>query len=255
MSSLKVAKPNVKTEPGKGNRQRQQCRTYKKPIAAQPKFEGRCEELKGYIYDCSDGCSQAGAYTKITKEIAEYAGHTCRQSADIRKAIEGLELPSNDGTSRPSGKCGCDRDPNLGGTCQGTCEKDYDTTGEPQHDAFGNPGTVHQCHEGKARKILQNIQEADTHCNAGVTSTNLQGNLPGYGTVWFHPDGIANILSLTRVKYKYPVTYDAQCRWKRISHPQARRYREDIQGVATWTALLGYSGGVSGKYIGDESSR
>jgi hypothetical protein len=40
----------------------------------------------------------------------------------------------------------------------------------------------------------------DIHCNAGVTSTNLVGDLPGYGKVWFNPNGIANILSLLRVK-------------------------------------------------------
>jgi len=56
--------------------------------------------LKGYIYDCSDRCSQANMYTKMMKKIAEYAGHTCRQSAHIQKAIEGLELATNnDGTS------------------------------------------------------------------------------------------------------------------------------------------------------------
>ena len=35
------------------------------------------------------------------------------------------------------------------------------------------------------------------HCNAGVSHTNQVGDLPGYGTVWFHPSGIANILSLS----------------------------------------------------------
>ena len=56
-------------------------------------------------------------------------------------------------------------------------------------------------------KLIYNIRKVrthmDIHCNAGVTSTDLVGNLPGYGTVWYHPDGIANILSLARVKEKY----------------------------------------------------
>eukprot|EP00978_Attheya_sp_CCMP212_P013167 scaffold33007_cov39-Attheya_sp.AAC.1 len=38
-----------------------------------------------------------------------------------------------------------------------------------------------------------------SHCNAGVTSTNLVGDLAGYGTVWYHPNGIVNILSLKRI--------------------------------------------------------
>jgi hypothetical protein len=50
----------------------------------------------------------------------------------------------------------------------------------------------------------------DIHCNAGVTSTNLIGDYPGYGTVWYHPKGIANILSLSRVKNNgFRVTYDS----------------------------------------------
>ena len=64
------------------------------------------------------------------------------------------------------------------------------------------------------RKLLRNIREnstyMDIHCNAGIVSTNLVGDLPGYGTVWYHPKGIANILSLSRLKEKYRVTYDSE---------------------------------------------
>jgi hypothetical protein len=46
------------------------------------------------------------------------------------------------------------------------------------------------------------------HCTAGTVKTNLVGNLPGYGTVWYHPTGIANILSLTKIcAAGYHVTY------------------------------------------------
>jgi hypothetical protein len=68
-------------------------------------------------------------------------------------------------------------------------------------DVFSNP------------KLLRNIHEVRTtlfiSCNAGVKTTNLRGELPGYGMVWFYPDGIANILSLSRVKDKFRVTYDS----------------------------------------------
>jgi len=33
------------------------------------------------------------------------------------------------------------------------------------------------------------------HCNAGVSTTNMVGDSPGYGTVWYHKSGTANILS------------------------------------------------------------
>ncbi|KAI2514248.1 Reverse transcriptase (RNA-dependent DNA polymerase) [Fragilaria crotonensis] len=59
--------------------------------------------------------------------------------------------------------------------------------------------------------IRKGTSNMDIHCNAGVTSTDMIGELQGYGTVWYHPDGITNILSLSRVKeYGYRMTYDSQ---------------------------------------------
>jgi hypothetical protein len=46
------------------------------------------------------------------------------------------------------------------------------------------------------------------NCNAGVTPTKLIVDLPGYGEVWYNPNGIANILSLSKVEEQYHVTYD-----------------------------------------------
>jgi hypothetical protein len=61
--------------------------------------------------------------------------------------------------------------------------------------------------------LLRNIRKVPNKmtitCNAGVTTTNLIGELPGYGTVWYHRDGIANILSLARVTKKHRVTFDS----------------------------------------------
>jgi hypothetical protein len=47
------------------------------------------------------------------------------------------------------------------------------------------------------------------HCNAGIDTVDKIGDLPVYGMVWFHEDGIANILSLNNVKKKYRMTYDS----------------------------------------------
>jgi hypothetical protein len=64
------------------------------------------------------------------------------------------------------------------------------------------------------KSLLKNIRDRggtmDINCTAGVTTPRMVGDLPGYGEVWYHPDGIANILSLARVKGKgYAVTYDS----------------------------------------------
>jgi hypothetical protein len=58
--------------------------------------------------------------------------------------------------------------------------------------------------------IRKSDQHMDIHCNAGVATTNMIGDLPGYGTVWYHPKGIANILSLSRMTSRgYRVVYDS----------------------------------------------
>lgn len=47
------------------------------------------------------------------------------------------------------------------------------------------------------------------HCTAGTVQTNLVGDLPGYETVWCHPTGIANILSLAEIwSAGYHVRFD-----------------------------------------------
>jgi len=68
-------------------------------------------------------------------------------------------------------------------------------------DVFSNP------------KLLTNIRDTKRsltlYCNTGKAIINKKGDLKGYGTVWFYPDGIANILSLGNVKKKHRVMYDS----------------------------------------------
>jgi hypothetical protein len=70
------------------------------------------------------------------------------------------------------------------------------------------------------KDLLDNIRTVATtmniRCNAGNSRTNLQGDLRGYGTVWYNPEGIANILSLSNVKKKNRVTYDSESNGKFI---------------------------------------
>ena len=46
------------------------------------------------------------------------------------------------------------------------------------------------------------------NCNAGSIQVDTIADMPGYGTVWFHPNGIANCLSLALVSDKFRVTLD-----------------------------------------------
>ena len=72
--------------------------------------------------------------------------------------------------------------------------------------------------------LLQNIHDSvsshDIHCNAGVATVNKVWDFPGYGTVWFHPDGIANILSLAHDEEKYRVTFNSIKGNKFVVHKQ-----------------------------------
>ena len=46
-------------------------------------------------------------------------------------------------------------------------------------------------------------------CNADTKTTNMRVHLSGYGWVLFCPGGIVNILSMSRVREKYRVTFDS----------------------------------------------
>jgi hypothetical protein len=63
-------------------------------------------------------------------------------------------------------------------------------------------------------KLVNNIFQVEGYMQlatqAGSTATNWMADVPGYyRPVWFHPGGIANILSLVNIIAKYRVTYDS----------------------------------------------
>jgi hypothetical protein len=75
---------------GKGNNNQNKRGQAPRPVFRQPKFEGRCDDLKGHIYDCRGG-SQADQYAKTTKEIGNYVGWTYKHGADVKTAIEQID--------------------------------------------------------------------------------------------------------------------------------------------------------------------
>jgi hypothetical protein len=64
-------------------------------------------------------------------------------------------------------------------------------------------------------KLVTNIRQVEGYMElttqAGSTTTNWMADVPGYyRPVWFHPGGIANILSMVNVLTKSHVTYDSR---------------------------------------------
>ena len=76
--------------------------------------------------------------------------------------------------------------------------------------------------------LLKNIQRSPKgmriHCNAGSRLTYQIGDFPGYGTVWYDPKAIANILSLRQVRKHYHITYDSTDRKFVVTKPSGKEF-------------------------------
>ena len=63
-------------------------------------------------------------------------------------------------------------------------------------------------------KMVENIRESGTTLelatNAGTIMTNKIADVPGYGTVWYNENAIANIFGLSDLKKKHRITYDSE---------------------------------------------
>ena len=59
---------------------------------------------------------------------------------------------------------------------------------------------------------LASYRILNLRCNTGTIPVNQVGDLPGYGRMWYHPNGISNILELSNVadNDKYCIRYDSQ---------------------------------------------
>jgi hypothetical protein len=68
-------------------------------------------------------------------------------------------------------------------------------------DAFSNPALLKNIHEVQG--------SLNIHTQAGKAVTKLKVTVPGYGEVWYCPDGIANILYLAHVDNTPLVKFDS----------------------------------------------
>jgi len=72
------------------------------------------------------------------------------------------------------------------------------------------------------KKLLTNIRDSKRtltlYCNAGKAIITQKGDLKGYGSVWYYPQGIANFLSLRNVENKHKVMYDSSMKTGFVVH-------------------------------------
>jgi len=63
------------------------------------------------------------------------------------------------------------------------------------------------------KKLLTNIRDSKLtltlYCNAGKAIITQKGDLKGYGSVWYYPQVITNILSLRNIEKTHKVTYNS----------------------------------------------
>jgi hypothetical protein len=84
-------------------------------------------------------------------------------------------------------------------------------------DVFYNPKFLSNIHDTKDGR------EIHMHCNARISVVKMIRDLAGYGTVWFYPGGIANILSLALVQKQIRVTFDSTTGNAFIVHDRSMR--------------------------------
>ena len=93
-------------------------------------------------------------------------------------------------------------------------------------DIFCNPHLLTNIRRSTGKLLI--------HCNAGTATTDMIGDFKSYGTVWYHASGIANVLSLAKVKERFRVTFDSNKGNAFIVHKEngaTRKFQQSKSGL------------------------
>ena len=67
------------------------------------------------------------------------------------------------------------------------------------------------CNTSPFLNVRKGVRQLNVNCNAGVQTTKMVGELPGFDRVWVDKNAVANILSFPMVREKYNIKYDGVC--------------------------------------------
>jgi hypothetical protein len=202
--------------------------TVTRTVTKQPKFEGRCDELKGHIYDCSDS-RQSDIFIKTTKELAEHVGRTFKKGCDAGVAIETLTLP----------KLALPTDPtdDKNKTLVRIWEKEVDEYVKRKTYLADNMQTVYSLVWGQCTDVMRQKVEA----------------LSNYDTLTKNKDGLGLLKAIKDLVYNF----QSQKYLPHALHESKRRFYFCVQGRHTTTSayleqfqnvvdVIGHSGGSIG---------
>jgi hypothetical protein len=84
---------------------------------------------------------------------------------------------------------------------------------------LNNGSTVYLlCYPNFVTDIYTSTEMLEFSTNLGNLSTNRKATVPNYGEVWFDPNAITNIFSLSEMEKKFRVTYDSSTEPSFIVH-------------------------------------
>ena len=101
--------------------------------------------------------------------------------------------------------------------------------------------------------LLKNVrrvgegQEMRCFTNGGHQDSVLIGDLPGYDTVWYNPDSIANILSLARLSRSRRATMDTGIEIVLMCIRRMKQYRSFLRAIEVCTIMI-YDGAIHLQY-------
>ena len=110
-----------------------------------------------------------------------------------------------------------------------------------------NRSTVDVFYNGKLLQNIRRVEQGLTILSTcGKITTHWKVTLPDYGDLWYHPEVIANIHSLSQVSAKYRVQLEIQSEYEfhaQLKDGRLRRFVQVPQGLY-YSDLNNYTGTV-----------